>query len=166
MMRGFFKGFLSDRRQRRARQVQMFHLETEQKMEIKTYLQTSISFFIFWVILISQFLANYQSHLNVSGWVKQILLLDKIVNTKCIFSILISFIEGTSYLTLHEKVIPLVSLVMMWQQIEAAGWTAQIQQNTAKQMKQCSVMVLGLWHSFWVLFSCCLRLLKYRITIF
>lgn len=26
---------------------------------------------------------------------------------------------------------------MMWQQIEAAGWTAQIQQNTAKQMKQC-----------------------------
>lgn len=26
---------------------------------------------------------------------------------------------------------------MMWQQIEAAGWAAQIQQNTAKQMKQC-----------------------------
>lgn len=47
--------------------------------------------------------------------IKQILILDKItrVNTNCIFSILISFIEGTSYLTLHEKVIPLVSLVFI-----------------------------------------------------
>lgn len=64
MMRRFLKASY----QRRARRVQMFHLETEQKMEIKTYLQTLIYFFIFLVILASQFLANYQSHLKVSGY--------------------------------------------------------------------------------------------------